>query len=83
VIYLKFLSLIHICLFLRKFYADGIYAKYGEAGPVWRVSIESPQTGECHRFTSMEALRDFLRQCIELGALSSLPPTQEDYAGGK
>ncbi|MFN8475369.1 MAG: hypothetical protein U0822_24510 [Anaerolineae bacterium] len=33
----------------------------GEDGPVWRISLESPHTGERQVFTSLESLFTFLR----------------------
>ena len=31
-----------------------------DAGPVWRASLESPHTGEQHRFADLESLFEFL-----------------------
>jgi hypothetical protein len=39
-----------------------IWQDQDEPGAVWRASLESPHTGECQGFESLEALFDFLRQ---------------------
>jgi hypothetical protein len=38
-----------------------------EEKAVWRASLESPRTGECTGFASLDALFDFLRQQIDDG----------------
>jgi hypothetical protein len=41
-----------------------IWQDQDEPGSVWRALLESPHTGECHGFESLEALFDFLRQSV-------------------
>jgi hypothetical protein len=33
-----------------------------EGKPIWRVSLQSPQTRECKGFANLDALFDFLRR---------------------
>ncbi|MBN1148608.1 MAG: hypothetical protein JXA78_15220 [Anaerolineales bacterium] len=42
-----------------------IWQDQDEPGSVWRALLESPHTGECHGFASLEALFDFLKQQAE------------------
>ncbi|MFN8474927.1 MAG: hypothetical protein U0822_22255 [Anaerolineae bacterium] len=56
-----------------------------ENGPAWRVSLESPHTGERRMFASLDALLAFLRAETEgsffLEPLDILPPI--DPPGGR
>ena len=47
-----------------------------EDGIVWRISLESPHTGERQGFTGLKALFDFLKQRAEQGPRSSGPAAQ-------
>ncbi len=55
-----------------------------DEGPVWRVSLESPHTGERQVFNSLEALMAFLR-AETVGFFPPAPPdlwTLSDASGG-
>ena len=39
-----------------------VWQVHGEADPLWRASLESPQTGERLAFTDLDALVAFLRE---------------------
>jgi hypothetical protein len=44
---------------------------------LWRASLEDPRTGEVHVFASLDALRDFLAQCVTATHPASSPNAQE------
>lgn len=47
-----------------------------EQGPVWRVTLENPRTGERHVFLNLEALLAFLEE--NAGSAAAVCPTEEE-----
>jgi hypothetical protein len=44
-----------------------LWQETGDGSPIWRASLESPQSGECHGFADLAGVIQFLEAEMNLG----------------